>query len=190
MKAKILALGLFSLCATMFMAQSAQAWGLCHDWCHRYVTKITCRPYNAFTPICWGNLVCDGCVPNPCGVAGGFMPLNFGVPPWACNACTQGACVGGFCGDSGFASDMPINVTPGAPAPGTPTFQGPQPNFNPPMPMPTGPNTTMYPMMPMPVSQANYYPMPMPHYNPGYAIPMGYNPYMQPMPYYWYPTGR
>ena len=22
-------------------------------------------PYNAFTPICWGNLICDGCCPSP-----------------------------------------------------------------------------------------------------------------------------
>ena len=81
-----------------------------------------------------------------------------------------------------YASDMPISV--GQPMPIVP---GAQPNFNPPMPMPTGPNTTMqYPMMPMPVSQANYYPM-----------PTGYNPYM-PMTYgqpayypsYWYTNGR
>ena len=200
MKRKILALGLFSLgCITLF-SQSAQAWGLCSGWCprNRYVTQITCRPYNAFTPICWGNLVCDGCNPSPCGVAGGMLPLTMGVPPWACNACAQGPCMGGYCGSDGggYASDMPIQTGPSMPMPAP----GAQPNFNPPMPMPTGPNTTMrYPSMPVGVSQANfyqnYYPMPAPQYNPYYAMPQGYNPYMampntQSMPYYWYNNGR
>ena len=196
MKRKILALGLFSLCCITLFSQSAQAWGLCDGWLprHRYVTKITCRPYNAFTPICWGNLVCDGCNPSPCGVAGGFLPLNMGAPPWACNACPQGPCAGGFCsggfsgaGEGGYASDMPVPVGPMMSAP---VGISPQPNFNPPMPMPTGPNTTMqYPPMPTGVSQANYYPnyvpMAVPQYTPYYAVP-----YSQPVPYYWYTNGR
>src|SRR5882724_10277641 len=77
----------------------------CSLWhCHnRYVTQITCRPYNAFTPICWGNLVCDGCCPQPCGVASGCLPMTFGVPPFAANGCGM-PCMGPSCGpQQGYA---------------------------------------------------------------------------------------
>jgi hypothetical protein len=182
MKRKILALGLYSLCClALFTSESNAFFGLFSHH-NRYVTTITCRPYNAFTPICWGNLVCDGCCPNPCGVASGCLPTSMGIPPWAYSygmghglASGGGCCVGDSCG----ASDMPA----AAPV-------RPQPSFTPPMPMPMpgGPGMTMYPQ-PQPqqgVSQANYYPQPMyaPQYYPGY-YPM-YNPYMQQAPSYWY----
>ena len=190
MKRKILALGLFSLCSLAFFAGESQAFfGLLSPYHpsslwhrhNRYVTHITCRPYNAFTPICWGNLVCDGCCPSPCGVASGQMPMTMGAPPWACGA---GPCFGSGCGPNGcMASDMPLMQGP-------PMHHAPMPNINTqpfnapmPMPLPMGPNTTMYP--PTGVAQANYYPMP---YYPNYYTPGYYNPYTnyQPAPYYWY----
>src|SRR5260370_23962434 len=93
MKGKILALVLFRLCClALFTGESQAFFGLLSPYHpsslwhrqNRYVTHITCRPYNAFTPICWGNLVCDGCNPSPCGVAGGCLPLTMGMPAWAC----------------------------------------------------------------------------------------------------------
>ena len=218
MKRKILALGLFGLCGLAFFAAEAKAFfGLCSPWHrhNRYVTQITCRPYNAFTPICWGNLVCDGCCPNPCGVASGQMPMNMGAPPWAC-PCPGFDCgpppFAGFPGCDGcLASDMPMMAPPpmhgppmrgpmyGPPMPGPygPPMPGPMPPDNrqppfigpPPMPLPPNPGMTMYPYTG--VAQANYYPMyPQPQPYPNYYMPT-YNPYMgwpaaQPAPYYWY----
>ncbi len=126
MKRKILALGVFSLCTLALFVGPANAWfGLCSPWNHhnRYTTNIICRPYNAFTPIAWGNLVCDGCCPSPCNVAGGCMPLTMGAPPW-CSG--YGQCglpcaapggpymgMGGACGPEGcFASDMGMQPMP------------------------------------------------------------------------------
>jgi len=185
MKRNILALGFFSLCClALFTGESNAFFGLLSHhpsslWHrhNRYVTTITCRPYNAFTPIAWGNLVCDGCNPNPCGVASGCLPMSMGIPPWAYqygmgHGVGPGCCVGDACG----AGDMPAIRT--------------QPSFTPPMPMPAAPGTTMYPPMPQGVSQANYYPQPMyaPQYYPGYYP--AYNPYMQQVPSYWYGQGR
>ncbi|MBI3823832.1 MAG: hypothetical protein HY289_14275 [Planctomycetes bacterium] len=184
MKRKIL-LGLFSLCALAMFANDSHAFGLLSPYHpsslwnrhNRYVTQITCRPYNAFTPICWGNLVCDGCVPSPCGVASGCMPMTMGVPPWAQPAC--GPFMGG-----GFAPQPDFSRVTDMP----PVHSMP-PAFIPPIPMqvPSGPNSTM--AYPYGVSQANYYPMYMPQY---YQAPMYYNPYQawQPNPYYWYGNGR
>lgn len=176
MKRKLLALGLFSLCSLALFASESQAFfGLLHPYHpnslwhkhNRYVTHITCRPYNAFTPICWGNLVCDGCNPSPCGVASGCLPMQFGVPPFAC---------GSACPGYGHATDMPM------PMPMPPIHSNPY-TAPMPQPLPAGPGTTM--MMPNGVSQANYYPM-------NYYMPTYYNPYQmwQPNPYYWYGYGR
>lgn len=208
MKRKILAVGLLSLCCLGLVAGESQAFfGMFNPWnpysfCNRhnrYVTQITCRPYNAFTPIAWGNLVCDGCVPNPCGVASGCLPLTMGPPPWACPGnCGPSGCGMPYMGGSGgcCASDMgPMMSGPSPspyPMPMAPDNRGPG-GFAPPMPMPVGPNTTMmYPQNPG-VAQANYQPnyqpayYPMPY--PNYYMPTNYNPYagwQQPMPSYWY----
>jgi hypothetical protein len=203
MKRNILALGLFSLCClALFAGESKAFYGLLSPYHpnslwnrhNRYVTQITCRPYNAFTPICWGNLVCDGCCPNPCGVAGGCLPMNMGMPPFA----SMGGCcmpgMGGACGpDYSHASDMPMMQ--GQQMQPMPDIRS-QP-FTPPMPMPmpSGPNISMaYPQNG--VAQANYYPSYYPMYPPqypNYYLPTYYNPYQQntqPMPYYWYGSGR
>ena len=176
MKRKILALGFFSACCLAFFASESQAFfGLFRHCCHHYTTRITCRPYNAFTPICWGNLTCDGCCPSPCGVAGGQMPLMMGAPPWACAA---GPGYGDpFLAFGGFPMmGHPPMTAPMPPINNTPGFTPPTP-----MPLPQNPNNTMIP--PIGVSQANYYPMP-------YYMPMQYNPYMgmpyAPAPGYWY----
>src|SRR5271168_3906033 len=130
MKRNILALGLLSLCCVALCAGSAHALFDCWLPRHRYVTHITCRPYNAFTPICWGNLVCDGCNPSPCGCASGCLPMQFGAPPWACGSGCNPYMGGGH--DFSRASDMPM--------PDVRT----QPSFTPPVPMqmPPGPGVS------------------------------------------------
>jgi hypothetical protein len=184
MKRKILALGLFSLCTLAFTASESQAWpGLLHSIFHhhRYATTITCRPYNAFTPMCWGNLVCDGCCPSFGGGGGCQMPCSVGMPSFA------GPCFGGAC----MASDRP------AAAPLPPINN----NFTPPMPMPVNPGTTMYPQQGL--SQANFYPQGYYPYAQQYSpYAQQYSPYAQqynsymptynpylgyyPAPNYWY----
>jgi hypothetical protein len=206
MKRNLLAVGLLSLCLLGISASQAFA-GIfdCCCWCrHKYTTQITCRPYNAFTPICWGNLCCDGCCPNPCGVAGGCLPVTMGTPPFPANGCGCGPMMGGgfpmpFMGGSEgcCASDMgPMMAGPSMmprPMPYPQQMPMPQDNRNPgfqgPMPMPVGPNTTMMYPQNFGVSQAAYqqpyYPMPYPNY----YMPTNYYPYagwQQPMPYYWY----
>lgn len=170
MKHKLLALGFLSLLGLLTSDVPAYS-GWWH--CHRCTTHITCRPYNAFTPICWGNLICDGCCPSPCGMVSGCA----GLPPWT-NTMGCGVAMMPPNGGSSRATDLPV---PYPPAPGG--FNPPAPR---PMPMPSGPSAMMmYP--PSGVSQANYYPMYTP-YMPNYYVPTYYNPYQgyQPMPYYWY----
>jgi hypothetical protein len=185
MKRKIIALGLLSLCSlALFAGESSAFYGLFpyRPWHphNRYVTQITCRPYNAFTPICWGNLICDGCNPNPCGVASGCLPMTMGVPPWASSPGCAPSC-GAPMGNFSSASDMPY-MQPAQPMPDIRSAP-----FSAPTPMPVGPNISMYP--PNGVSQANYNPYAQPYAN--YYTPSYYNPYQayQPMPYYWY-NGR
>ena len=144
-----------------FLRRESQAWLLQCFHHHKYTTQITCRPYNAFTPICWGNLTCDGCCPS-FGCGGNQMPMMMGAP-YACAAPMYGnGCVAG-------------NMPNSAPMP-------PVNNFTPPMPMPVTPGTTMYPYQG--VSQANFYP-PQAYYP---SMPTYYNPYAgyYPAPYYWY----
>jgi hypothetical protein len=192
MKRNFLALGLLSLCCmAIFVGESQAFHGLLHPynpfslWHHRnrYVTHITCRPYNAFTPIAWGNLVCDGCNPNPCGVAAGCLPVTMGVPPWAYTyGMGHGVGFGPGCGDACGAGDM--HHHPGTTIPVPPVHVQPQP-FTAPVP---GPNVGM--MYPQGVSQAAFNPY---MYYPQYYQPQYYQPqyyYPTPMPYYWYGTGR
>ncbi|MBM3994359.1 MAG: hypothetical protein FJ303_09440 [Planctomycetes bacterium] len=183
MKRNLLAAGFLSLCwLALFAGESSAFFGLLSPYHpsslwhrhNRYVTHITCRPYNAFTPICWGNLVCDGCNPSPCGVASGCLPMTFGAPPWA--GCGLPHMPPMHAYDHSHATDRPA----------------PPPTFTPPAPIPVGPPTMPGTTMAYPygVSQANYYPMPM--YYPTYSMPMYYNPYQpwQPNPYYWYGSSR
>lgn len=222
MKRKILAFGVLSVCGLALITGEVVAFGgglfsPYSHWHHRnrYTTNITVRPYNAFTPICWGNMVCDGVCPAPCGAAAGCLPMNFGVPPFAsiggCGAppMTMMGCMtpnlyyGGFAPSMGIASDMPAPQL--MPGPGTYYPAGPgvpmnmpdirnQPGpYVPPMPIPVGPNTTMQ-QIPSPITQANFqpggYPMYYPsYYHPAYAPQMAWPQYQQ-APSYWYNSGR
>ncbi len=217
MKRKILAIGVFALCTLALITGEAAALGGLFNpynpfsfWNrhNRYFTQITVRPYNAFTPICWGNLVCDGCCPSPCGAAAGCLPMQFGVPPFAslggCGgppsylSMGMGPCMGGACGPMmGMASDMPAipAANPYYPNPGgsmpLPDVRTQPAPFVPPMPNPVGPNTTMYQQMPAPITQANYQQGGYPMYYPGYYHPAympGYSawPQYQQAPAYWY----
>jgi hypothetical protein len=191
MKRKIVVIGILSLCTLGVITAESQAFfGLFHCGlgCHnRCVTHITCRPYNAFTPICWGNLVCDGCCPNPCSVAGGgcCMPMGFGMPPYG--GCGLPTAMAYGPGQSYASTSMVPPMPQGPPAP---VQQMPDPRmapFTPPAPMPVGPTAAMYPQYsPYGVSQAMYNPYYAPMYYPNYYTPN----YYQPAPYYWYGYGR
>ncbi len=178
-------LGLLSLVGVSMSASDASAFLLRHHFRHhRFVTQITCRPYNAFTPICWGNLVCDGCTPNPCAVAGGCMPMGCG--PTGCAPWNNGGSVQQFM-PSDSCTTLPTTTGMAYPAPQA------MPNY-----------TAMqyynhYYPTPAPVQNVGYQ-----GYYPGYQYPAGYNNYpvnynyqanygqqsWQPNPYYWYNTGR
>jgi hypothetical protein len=123
MKRNSLVLGLV-LAGLALSATQASAF-FCHKpWrfrCHRYATHITCRPYNAFTPICWGNLVCDGCCPNPCGVAAGCLPFNY-MGGWPAFAGTMGGCAAPVLGVPPTAPAAPGTFTPPPPAPATNSY--------------------------------------------------------------------
>src|SRR5437899_8131338 len=85
MKMKIYAIGLVSIAALGLCVSEAAAWfwnGCCNRCCSTY---ICCRPYNAFTPVCFGNVTCDGCCPLQnagwgYGGGGGCCAAPFGAP--------------------------------------------------------------------------------------------------------------
>ena len=67
MKLKTLVLTALSLASLALSAAPASAWWLHRNHgINRYSTVVVCRPYNAFTPVCAGSLVCDGCCPFSC----------------------------------------------------------------------------------------------------------------------------
>src|SRR5262249_21364963 len=126
-----------------------------------YSTFICCRPYNAFSPVCYGSICCDGC-----------CPLQTCTPP-----CGGGW--GGGCGGCGFAGRgwNPMCLTPpvvpggmfaptliagqGACVPSHPYMVSPEPAPS----VPVTTNSAYTPMQP-----TGYYP-----YYPGYNYyPMGY----------------
>jgi hypothetical protein len=67
---KILAASVLSLAILGLTTTEASAWFRCCGHCcpHCYSYSICCRPYNAFTPVCFGNLYCDGCCMPPNGM--------------------------------------------------------------------------------------------------------------------------
>jgi hypothetical protein len=193
-------LGLLSLAVLLTSVSNASAWwkpfshcgSCCHLRHHCFETHITCRPYNAFTPICWGNLTCDGCCPNPCAVASGCMTPSFGgcAPGMDCAGFQGGCTPGGFCGYPGgmlpgYAGapfqGYPVQGYPGAmqSLPGAPLPQAMPtlaPNYNVP---PPANQTTQYgnPAMYYGVQPASYYPG---YY---YGYPTAYYPSYPAMPY-------
>jgi hypothetical protein len=186
---KILLLSLFSLGVLGVVAHTGEAGLLRHLCGHcdsKFSTYICMRQYNAFTPICSGNLTCHGCcpmtfcggmppMPNP--YMGGCMPPPMMcapppmVPPYCC---TTGGCCDAEC--------LPPPVTAynghyGVPAPVDPGSHG----FSP-VPAPVNPGSQGFtPPAPSPLPQMSYMGM-----NPGYmnnVQPVGYYPYN---PYYYY----
>src|SRR5262245_56186770 len=129
---KLYAVAYLSLATLGLASSDAFAAGCCRCKCKKhccYSYSICCRPYNAFSPICCGNMCCDGC----CGQC---------QPSCGCNltlgcGCAAG-CAGGDCSCLGqLPAPGPAPVGPGvpspvaspapAPAPGTPGFSAPMP---------------------------------------------------------------
>jgi hypothetical protein len=173
MRMKRIAIALVSLAVIGVYAQPSWAWFL-HRCCGcKYTTYICCRPYNAFTPVCFGNITGLGCCPvalNCCQQP----QMNCCQPSWCGpSVCDSGCCDSGAC----YSHSMPV---PG--------------NFTPPPPMPvTGPvsygwnQPAPYAMVPpygmqQGVQQTSYYPPYYAPYNPGYYWPTA----PAPMPNYWY----
>lgn len=186
-------LGLAALVATPTLSQAGTfglftgcGWfGCCGCGCSSCTFCV--RPYNAFTPVCAGNITCMGCMPFmcPCPNYGGMNycgPMNGGYSELALSPPALGPC--------GPSS----NCTPGtphdmsSPTPSLPPLPSAQPaNALPPAPIPFGLQTsTPTSMMPN-----TYYGMIQAGYRPMY--PMTYNPYinygsygtMGTTPYYW-----
>jgi hypothetical protein len=166
---KLLTLGLLSLAALAFTTGSASAWpffGKCNQCC----TTICLRQYNAFSPICCGD-VNMGCCPinlNGCcrfGMGGGNQ--CYGGAGYGGGACYAGS------GDACCLGELPAPGMMSTPAAaGAPNFQAPLPNPN------QGPQPLSYGGMPM----CNpYFP---------YVQPAAYAPMMQQTPYYWNAGGR
>ena len=81
---KLIAAAVLSVIAAGVTAGNASAfWPFC---CHKGTIKV--RPYNAFTPACFGTMYCDGCMPMQArfpncdqgGCAVGQLPGSIGVP--------------------------------------------------------------------------------------------------------------
>jgi hypothetical protein len=179
-------LGLLSVAALLVSAYNAEAglfhcWGCGHGCCD---VHICCRPYNAFTPVCCGNLTCDGCCPLSC--QGGNTCLG----PIACAMSPFGpGCDGGSCmaGAAPYLGGMPASgLTYGAPIP---VPNGQQPTGTPPngwAPMPNAapmPNGTPPPAGAIPpgINHTAQY------FNPALYYGYGYGYGVQPVNYYGYP---
>jgi hypothetical protein len=197
---KLLFLGLLSLSMVFSTTPGAQAWFDCcrSHCCSKYSTKLCIRPYNAFSPVAYGTIVGEGCM--PINVFGGQLPpmprsymgmggMGMGMDGGCCAApsCfTSGCCEGGCLPPAGSFTTSPQQMVPGQAMPTTP---GPQ--FNPPNPQPLNQGMYMMPMQtPMgynygygPVQPASYQqPLVNPYY---YSMPANY--YGQPQaPSYWY----
>jgi hypothetical protein len=158
MKSKLLLLPLLSLAGLAAAAAPAQAWHLFGHGhgIHRHSTVIVCRPYNAFTPVCYGNMVCDGCCP--------FPGIGHGGHGYGGDVCADGVC-GPFHGNgihpNGFYGGEvagPIGVPHpsqyiGAPMP----LPGQQPIILP-------PGAQVFPPQPLPANTQTFAP------RPGYQV--------------------
>jgi hypothetical protein len=183
---------LLSVAALAWIAPSSEAGLLRCRRCHKFSTYICVRPYNAFSPVCFGHITGVGCFP--------FMGGGFGGPGMQscfndCGPCIDGACPGGPTGHGPGPEALP-----NAPAPekGGPKFVPPQPtpmtgylNYPATMPYSYGVVQTAayqpgyYSGYPQGYNQGYY-----PGYQAGYYAP--YNPGSYPMtppaaaPSYWY----
>lgn len=147
-------------------------WKCCCGRCYDF--SICCKQYNAFTPICFGKMSCNGCCPSPeaYGAGGG---MGNGMPPFGA-AYGNG---GGQFGGSQFLGELP------------PPEAGVPPTFNAPMPSPVdganpGAGANSNNLNPMPagapaVQPSGYRGLP----PSGYAVPV-YNPATGTTQMYWY----
>lgn len=167
------------LAAFGLLSGAALAWfGKCKNSCCAYKYTICCKPYNAFSPICCGNMFMEGCCPPfgmGCAMPGcgpGFKPM--GGPGYCgadCFGCESG-CLGQLpAPTTGGTAVLPLNPAP-SPTPG-------QPGFTPPMPTPLDGSK---PLGTTPTAQGRAIPMPYPVIQPA-----GYYPYYPPA-YYAYPA--
>jgi len=195
MKRNILALGLLTLAGLTLSAQNASAWlldCLCEHHMQKYSLYIVCRPYNAFTPVCYGNINCLGGCPAPCapscfqgdscdtGCAGGSCTA--GLPQIISNNMAYGTLpvnpnmvpVQGYTGQAFYGPQLQTNMLP----------QLPQMQMQPVQALPQQMQGTPQPMqnMPMPlVNPVNY------NY---YPVNYGYPTVPAQVPAYWYGAGN
>jgi hypothetical protein len=164
MKCTRWALGLLSVAGLFFSVNHGVDAGILHHCgCHHHCCdmKICCRQYNAFTPVCFGSMFCDGCCPNfgcaqpqPCGPVCGA---------WGCGDFAGGMSPAGIPG-----------LPPGAIPVGAPVPQG--------APLPTGPVTPPVINNTAQFGGPMYYGVQPAGFYPGYGYQ--YNPYgYQPMAY-------
>jgi hypothetical protein len=187
---KLLSAAVLSLLAVGLNTGSASAWTLFHHCCQS-CTKVCITPYNAFSPVCFGTLSCNGCIP----MTGGCGP---GLPssPYAPFGDMEGG--GESCGGLGCLP-APGSLLTAPPSSGSGSGAATPPgNFQAPQPQPL-PNNTTSQMWPNPMQYNsvqwagyrqgyNYNPA---GYSQGYnygPVPMnqGYNYGQMPMypPYY------
>ncbi|GEM_PF-5660472 len=173
MKLKLFVLTALSLAGLALSAAPASAWWLQrHCGINRYSTVVVCRPYNAFTPVCSGSLVCDGCCPFSCPQ----LPRGAACSPVLGNPllamCNDPA------GINAAACQMQPMMMMQAPAMAMPQQQLPM-NMQVPM--------NMQAQMPMAyqVMPAGYQQSMTPVYYQVMPAPMSVNPYQQ-VPAYWY----
>jgi hypothetical protein len=140
------------------------------------------RPYNAFTPVCSGNITCMGCMPfapypNYSGLGypgGGYPQAGWGDSGVVDNSC----CTSETAGQKQSPTALP--PLPAVQQFTQPPLAAPLPQYpavTPPAPTSMAPN-------PYGMIQAGYRPVVTPTYNPylyhNYAAPMSQTPY------YWY----
>jgi hypothetical protein len=147
---KLLTLALFSLAGLGWSTGQAPAWFCCHKCCNKCSTTLCCHPYNAFSPVCWGNITCCGCCPLQFGccppglgpMTGGYGNGGFGGGGWGSSYDGfGGACDGTLGGCTSCPVDqLPALATPksgattaspSTPSTGAPTSQGPMPTQGP-----------------------------------------------------------
>ncbi|HYV39182.1 MAG TPA: hypothetical protein VE988_26075 [Gemmataceae bacterium] len=178
---KLLLLGALSIAAVATTAFDANAWFLAccrNNCCNKCTTTLSCRPYNAFSPCCFGNICCDGCMPINMG--GGCCQQQR-APSCFNGSYGPGCCTNNGCCDYGclpapgtFASAPMGQMAPGALAtvPGNPTPlqipvnptqpmvpTGPGPQFVGPNPQVMNPMSYMVPMQPMQMQPMQMQPM-------------------------------
>jgi hypothetical protein len=200
---KTLAFLVSSLAALGLATGQASAWFRdCHSCSSKCCTTICLRQYNAFTPICYGSINCDGCCPMGFGGFCGMPMSPHGYDMWGGNGFAGHVAHAGYgqapgYGPATYAPRAPWMVpmmptpSPAVPAPAKeslapdgkshPAFRSPLPTpMDPKNPVGIGGGPTAY------APQAVPYVVPvvfMPSYQP--VVPPTYPGYSM-KPYYWH----